>query len=288
MKYIAYTFFSFLIVLSLNAQAQIKLHGQIINATNNNPIPYATLGIQDRSLGTVADENGKYYLEIPKDSILQQQSLIISSVGYLSKVMKVVNATQQFEMIALTLANTTLNEVKVKPAKFKTKTFGRTAHSAFMSSKMISESNHVSDELGKEIGTIIDIDKNCQLLDFNMFVIFNHFKSIKFRLNIYTVKNDVPDQLITTEDIKFDVTEGRQKLINVPLEKYNIYITGLEKIAITIQWIKSEIGEDPKRSFNVAATHSSSKTILFRDKSQSQWLKVNGYMSFYVTANSYK
>lgn len=156
-----------------------------------------------------------------------------------------------------------------------------------MSTRMISERNHLSDDLGKEIGTVINIDKDCQLKDFNMFVIFNHFKLIKFRLNIYEVRDQLPAELLINDDITFDVAGGRQMLVNVDLQKYSIHLLDKEKLAVTVQWLKSELGDDLNRSFNVAAMHSSKNMILFRDKSQSQWQQVAGHLSFYLTAESF-
>lgn len=196
--------------------------------------------------------------------------MIISSVGYQPLEISIKKLESSSGDIGLRPSTILLNEVAVKPIEFKTKTSGRTSRSAFMSTKMISERNHVSDELGKEIGTVIAIDKKCQLKNFNMFVIFNHLKYIKFRLNIYDVKGDLSDKLIIKDDITFDVNEGKQKLVSVYLEKYNIYLTGKEKIAVTVQWLESQLGADLQRSFNIAAIHSSKHSILFRDKTQSK------------------
>lgn len=287
MKYFFLPIFCLLSLTNFASSAQIKLQGQVINANNHLSIPFATLGIKNKSLGTVTDEFGKFSFSIPSDSVGTNELLIISSVGYSSTSILINSAINTTQTISLKPLTMDLQEVTIKPSRFKTKTFGRTSHSAFMSGNMVSERAHVSDELGKEIGTVISIDDDCQLKDFNMFVIYNHFKMIKFRLNIYTVRNNLPDTLITTQDIKFDVKGGRQMLVNVNLEKYTIFLKDREKIAVTIQWLKSELAEDVQRSFNVAATHSFNKTILFRDKSQANWLAVKGYMSFYVTANCF-
>jgi len=276
---------AFLCVGTLSAQ--IKLKGRVIDHTNLEPLPFATIGVKDRSLGSVADEQGNFSFEIPTDSAGQNDSVIISSIGYQSIKLSIKEMENRFDVLRLKPSTVILNEITIKPGKFKTKTFGRTSRSAFMSTKMISERNHISDELGKEIGTVIDIDENCQLNDFNMFVIFNHFKLIKFRLNIYSVKDNLPDELLINDNITFDVSGGRQIPVNIDLKKYNIYLNDRDKIAVTVQWLKSELGDNLKRSFNVAAMHSSKNTILFRNKSQSQWQEVNGRLSFYVTADCF-
>lgn len=284
MKQTIFYLLFFLLSANFTLNAQVKVRGKVIDSKTQTTLPFATVGIKNKGVGTVTDENGHFNFEISVDSIGKNDNLIISSIGYKQAEISVLEFNKGFQTITLNPAVIGLNEVIIKPKKVKTKVFGRTGRSAIMSTRMITERNHVSDDLGKEIGTVLDIDKNCQLKDFNLYVIFNRFKLIKFRLNIYSVKNDLPDTLLVNDNIIFDVQQGRQTWINVDLKKYNIYLNGTDKIAVTIQWLKSETGDDPKKSFNVAAVPSSSKSILFRDKSQSQWLKVAGNLSFNVTA----
>jgi hypothetical protein len=273
---------------TLTLKAQVKLQSQVIDAVTKTAIPFATIGVKNRVIGTVADSTGKFQLSISTDSIGPNNPLIISCIGYDSKEINARDLKDVQQIIVMSPAVTYLNQVAVKPIKFKVKTFGRTGSSAFMSTKMISEHNHTSDELGKEIGTVINIDKNCRLTAFNMHVIFNHFDNVKFRLNIYSVKNGSPDTLIIRDNILFDVGHVRQKWINVDLTKYQIYLEGYDKVAVAIQWLKSTTGNDPQKSFNVAAVPAIGHHILFRDKSQSTWLKVGGNLSMNFKADVYK
>ncbi|WP_457128474.1 carboxypeptidase-like regulatory domain-containing protein [Mucilaginibacter sp. HD30] len=277
-----------LIFASLSSTAQLKIQGQITNAFSKTAIPFATVGVKNRVIGTVADSAGRFQLSISPDSIGPNNPLIVSCIGYRSVEINYQNIKDVKQIIALAPANNYLNQATIKPAKFKEKTFGRTGSSAFMSTKMISEHNHTSDELGKEIGTVISIDRNCRLTAFNMHVIFNHFDNVKFRLNIYSVKDGLPDTLIIKDNILLDVGHVRQKWINVDLTRYQIYLEGYDKVAVAIQWLKSKTGDNPQKSFNIAAVPAMGHSILFRDKSQANWLKVGGNLSMNFTANVYK
>jgi len=277
-----------LIFASLSLKAQLKIQGQVTDAVSKTAIPFATVGVKNRVIGTVADSAGRFQLSVSPDSIGPNNPLIVSCIGYRSVEIDYQKIKDIQQMIALAPSTNYLNQATIKPAKFKVKTFGRTGSSAFMSTKMISEHNHTSDELGKEIGTVISIDKNCRLTAFNMHVIFNHFDNVKFRLNIYSVKDGLPDTLIIKDNILLDVGHVRQKWINVDLTEYQIYLGGYDKVAVAIQWLKSKAGDDPQKSFNVAAVPAIGHSILFRDKSQANWLKVGGNLSMNFTANVYK
>ena len=152
----------------------MRIKGKITDLSNHRPLPFATIGVKGKSFGSVSDAQGSFSLEIPADSVGANDQVVLTSVGYQPLVI-FVREMGNIKQFGLQPSTVLLNEVRVKPVKFKTKTFGRTSHSAFMSTRMISEHNHVSDDLGKEIGTVINIDENCQLKTFNMFVIFNHF-----------------------------------------------------------------------------------------------------------------
>lgn len=270
------------------ASQNLTLKGEIVDRFQNKPVPYATIGIKNKNLGTVADENGRFSFTVPAAAVSDEEQVIVSSVGYKSVSTSVSALKQEHQLISLPAAQINLREVTVKARKVKTKTFGRTGNSTMMVANMFTENNLVSDELAKEQGTIIKLDEEVLLRNFNMYVVFNRFKYVRFRLNIYSVKDGLPDQSLLKEDIRFDVTE-KKGWVKVDLSKYNIFLEGQDKVAVTIQWLKSEAIEGSRKSFAISAVPLPAHSILFRDKSQDQWKETSpGYLSFYLTADSYK
>ncbi len=279
----------FLLLSYASAASQgLTLKGEVVDRAENKPVPYATIGIKGKSLGTVADENGRFSFTIPATAVADEEQVIVSCVGYKSVETTVSSFKKGHQLISLSPAQINLNEVTVKSRKVKTKTFGRTGNSTMMVSRMYTENNLVSDELAKEQGTIIKLDEEVLLKDFNMYVVFNRFKYVRFRLNLYSVKDGLPDQSLLKEDIRFDVTE-KNGWVKVDLSKYHIFLEGQDKVAVTIQWLKSEAIEGQRKSFAISAVPLPTHSILFRDKSQGLWKEVSpGYLSFYLTADSYK
>ncbi|PVY39750.1 alpha/beta fold hydrolase [Pontibacter virosus] len=283
-------FLHFILFLAYTSAASqnLTLKGEVVYRFQNEPVPYATVGIKGKSLGTVADENGRFSFTIPATAVSDEEEVIVSCVGYKSVGTTVAAFRQGHQLISLPPAQIKLNEVTVKARKVKTKTFGRTGNSTMMVSNMYTENNLVSDELAKEQGTILNLDEEVLLRDFNMYVVFNRFKYVRFRLNLYSVKDGLPDQSLLKEDIRFDVTE-KKGWVKVDLSKYHIFLEGQDKVAVTIQWLKSEAIEGNRKSFAISAVPIPTHSILFRDKSQDQWKEVSpGYLSFYLKADSYK
>jgi pimeloyl-ACP methyl ester carboxylesterase len=285
-KLLLYLFMVF--VYTSGASQNLVFRGEVVDRLQNKPVPYATIGIKGKSLGTVADENGSFSFTVPAIAVSDEEQVIVSCVGYKNEEIALSAFKLGHQRISLPPAQISLSEVTVKARKVKTKTFGRTGNSTLMVANMFTENNLVSDELAKEQGTIIKRDNEVLLRDFNMHVAFNRFKYVRFRLNIYNVKDGLPDKTLLKEDIVFDVKEPNG-WVKVDLSGHHILLEGQDKVAVTIQWLKSEALEGKRKSFAISAVPVPTHSILFREKSQDQWKEVStSYLSFYLTADSYK
>lgn len=61
---------------------QIIVKGHVFDNQTKKPIPYATIGIMEQNLGTVANTDGYFLLKVP--SQFRHSSLTVSCLGYLS------------------------------------------------------------------------------------------------------------------------------------------------------------------------------------------------------------
>lgn len=270
----------------LFAQA-IHISGQVTDAKTHQLVGYATIGVKGKSIGTVTDEQGRYNFQVEETQVQANDAVVVSSIGYQTVSMP-YSTFKSSTRIRLAPAVTQLRAVKVNPGKVKTKTYGRTGTSTLMVSNMFTQKQLVDDNLGKEQAAILNIDNNCYLKNFNMFVVTNRFKNVKFRLNLYSVKDGYPDSLISDKNILFDVPQ-KHGWVNVDLTPYQIYLTGYRKIAVAIQWLKSEKIDSASKFFTVSATLSPGHAIFFRDKSQAEWNKISSaYVSFNLTADYFK
>lgn len=279
----------FLIAQTCFSFAQtISFEGAVLDSGSKEPVPFATLGIKGKGIGTVANEHGIFHLVVESGTADANEQVIVSSVGYQSYAILLAKLKEGKQTILLVPADINLKTVNVKPEKYKTKVFGRTGSNTMMMANMYTEGNHIDDVLGKEQACIISIDQHCFLRDFNMYVTFNRFESVKFRLNFYSVKDGTPDELIVDKDILFDVTE-QKGWVKVDLTKYNIYLDGHSKVAVGIQWVKSVKRDSTSKSFSVSIVPSPLRAAFFRDKSQDTWKKKSpAYVAFNITADSFK
>ncbi|QJX48608.1 alpha/beta fold hydrolase [Hymenobacter taeanensis] len=277
-----FTFFAF----SLRAQT-LLVSGTVLDAKTDAPVPFVSVGAPNSALGTVADALGHFRFTLPAPPAAGQQ-LLISCVGYETLARPLAEFLGHSPTVRLAPVAVSLAAVTVRPGKVKTKVFGRTSSSSFMGANLYTEPNLTDDGLAKEQGTVLPVDEECLLQDYNFHVAFNHFKSVKFRLNLYSVKAGLPDQPLLTQDIRFDVMQPRG-WVKVDLRPYHIFLQGHREVAATLQWLQSETIEGNYKAFGVSAVPLPSHSVLTRNKSQAQWREIKpGYLSFYLTADSYR
>lgn len=106
---------SFFLILFFPFQIMAQsISGFILNE-DNDAIPFANIYFQELGTGTSTDENGKYFMSI---QIEGEYEMIVSSVGYSTKTMKViVRENDVIQNIYLSSSNTEIDEIVVKASK---------------------------------------------------------------------------------------------------------------------------------------------------------------------------
>ncbi|MHA6250088.1 carboxypeptidase-like regulatory domain-containing protein [Pontibacter sp. CAU 1760] len=73
-----------ILVYTSGASQNLVFRGEVVDRFQNKPVPYATIGIKGKSLGTVADENGRFSFTIPATAVSDVEPVTVSCVGYKS------------------------------------------------------------------------------------------------------------------------------------------------------------------------------------------------------------
>ncbi len=105
-------------VATLNSFAQeafISIKGRLLDSKSSQPIPYASVYIKGSSIGTTTNDDGVFLFHIP--SAIQNDTLIISVIGY-DYFKSVASAmTNKENLVELRQSSTILNEVVVNAKK---------------------------------------------------------------------------------------------------------------------------------------------------------------------------
>ncbi|WP_194766171.1 carboxypeptidase-like regulatory domain-containing protein [Tamlana sp. I1] len=274
---------------SLIVYSQEKiLSGRILNFENKAPLAYVNIGIKNKTVGTVSNKNGLFNLAL-NNKVTPKDTVVFSHVGFKTEKYIVSDLDKMSTSILLQSKNIELAEIIVNSnkVKLKAKKIGRSSkglgllHSNFYS----YYEKDVDDRLSKERGMKFKIRRNCNIKDLNFNISSNDFKSLKFRVNFYNIKDGVPSDLIVQENIVFEIKDNFLGWFTVDLEPYEIYLNEeTEDVAVTIQWIESVKDTENSKFFSISTASSPTHTAYYREKAMDNWNKSGQNLSFYLNA----
>ncbi|RVU02750.1 carboxypeptidase-like regulatory domain-containing protein [Mucilaginibacter limnophilus] len=255
------------LLFAFTTNAQI-VEGTVKDAKTGETLPYVNVGIVGKSIGTVTNQDGKFKLDLKGSTA---DTLKLSMIGYKPQAF-ITGSYSTGKVIALQPDVVNLKEVKVKPKKWKTALLGNQTNSKS------GNAGFTSNKLGNEIGTIIKIKKSPTLIKkFFANVAMEPQDSVKMRLNFYSVKDGLPDQLLNTRNIFVTLKKGQEQ-IALDLEPYNIIAE--DKFVVTLEWIENARGQGVHFSASFFKG-----PIIARETSQADWEKVGMFgLGFYVLA----
>ena len=113
-----------LLLQNVALYAQKTLKGSVIDSKTKQGIPYASIGVVGRGIGTIADENGDFVLRLYKNSVSEKNPAIVSSIGHESAILKISKIKNT---ILLNPDNTQFSDTIVKSNNLEQKRIGRIA-----------------------------------------------------------------------------------------------------------------------------------------------------------------
>ena len=234
--------FLFFIMFSFYSFSQNKIEGYILDK-DNLPIKYVNIGFLNKSLGTISDNNGYFSLSIY--NIKDTDSLKISHISYKPKVLSVRTIIHLLESenfkFHLSDYFHLLDEVNLIKYNFKKKLF--LGYRTFHPRLLISFNSF---EQGNEIGRLIRNDKVIWINKLIFHIKKNDFNNVKLRVNLYSVKDDLPFKRLNYEDI-FVNTKNKKGKLKFNLSKYKLIIEN--NFFITLEAVEKEGNENGKFVF---------------------------------------
>jgi hypothetical protein len=261
----------------------------VTDAATGIPIPYASVGVQNKPIGTVADGLGHFAAE-PLATAARTDTLVVSCVGYQPSKLLVRDLSGLRE-VKLRPQVQALQEVRVRAAGWKRHTIGRDGAwgITFYNFHLASDKDPAR-KLGREVGTILHVKPESFVEDAHVYIGSNTFQNLGFRLNVRALDaEDHPATSLLTQDVQFAVAAGATGWQHIDLKPYGVNVGQQERIAITIEWLDG-IPTEKKDwySLTVPAALSATHRMVFRDKSEDAWKVQPVNLSLYVTARSPK
>jgi len=282
------TFLILTILISAINYAQSNIKGKVIDAETKSELPYANIGIQGTSIGTVSDKNGNFNLNLKKN-LSSNDTLQFSFIGYKTNSIPISSLLNKENVVELIPQEDQLSEVFISSKKPKEKTIGRNhlGTGTFWFNFYIRDEEQ-NDRLGRELGMKFSLSGDYRLKNLNFYIGSNEYNSVKFRLNIYKLDNNIPTKLLNNKDIIFEVGDLQTEWFKFDLTDYNIYLEKeLGDFAVTIQWLSSEKKNSDSKFFSIPLGINPLDTKYFREKGMSRWESSNHNLSFYLVVDKY-
>ena len=259
--------FLFAFLLSFTVlNAQHILQGRIIDAFTKEPLPFVNIGVLKKELGTVSNEDGFFFLEVP--DLFAKETLRFSMIGFDERDFQVA------DLEAILLSNNTLvlaeqttfleEVVLTAEKKWDTRVSGNSTTSKLLIT------GFTSNQLGNEIALFVKVKKTPAYIEGIQFsVVENIYPEVRFRVNVYSSDYRFPDENILKENI-FVTLKQSEGLISVDLKEYYILVD--DDVFISLEWIDEDLGSEGLW-FSAGVF---GKSIYAKNTSQAEWKKQRG------------
>ena len=283
--------FSSLGLLASNTSEMAALiQGRVIEKVTDAPLAYVNIGVVDKGIGTVTNSKGEFTLVIP--SSLNEQTIRVSMVGYKTLEYKVSDFVAKISNdynIFLEPDVTVIQEIAIVDSKMRSYTKGNRSKTQNFTV------GFESDTLGNEFATKIKIRKRRTILkDVRLSIVENTFDTLRFRLNIYAVKNGKPGALLNKENIILETVKKDSEILIVDLLPYNVIVS--RNFFVSLEWIENaildveeiekeamglddenaeDVEDDDKPDVSFSAQFPA-RTVYYRSTSHARWRSING------------
>ncbi len=263
-KKVLFLVFFLAILLPSYGQYEMVIDAYVFNQDTKKTVSHANVGFIDKGVGTVSDENGKFYLRYDEDEISDDDIIQFSGVGYEpikfthKQLFKILNTNNK--IFLKPLSNDHSDQLGAAIVARRLDSIGYITYDSNMMAYW-SDNN----ALGSEIGAFIKSrKKNAQLENIRFNIIENTADSLVVRVNIYKNNKGKPGENIVMDNILHTISrkKGEER---IDLSDYNISVN--QDFIASIELVKV-YGEN----FRFAITGSRIGHSFIKNGSQNSWI----------------
>ena len=195
MSFLKITFSVLILLISSIGYCQ-TIEGTVVNASSGKPLSYVHIGVFNKNLGVISDQQGHFKIDLKNTN--KEQFLSFSIIGYAKKDIRIGDLGNGIHVKLQPIAYQ-LEEVVVRDAKIN-----ETFQVGFTKPSKTTSGSANKDHFGwgMELGVIVPYGgRSGRVESIHFHHRYNTLDSVLYRLNIYELKNNYPDASILTEEI---------------------------------------------------------------------------------------
>ena len=259
---------------------EIKIRGLVLDQITEQAIPYSNVGFFGANKGTVSNIEGNFTLSINANEV-EDLKLMVSRIGYFSEELEWEDYQSScgFDECVLTIL---LNPKQLELEEFvlesknlsKRRSFGGKLSDSKFAYAFNPKDRKPKENLGREVGIIVDSKKEKFLLkELQFYLANNQFEKALFRINIRKIGKDVNEVFETIgKEIFMEVEENARGVFIKSFSEYEILLEG--RFLISVEWVDFE-SEDELGILTIPSSFPFG-TMYLRNSSQDKWKKAMG------------
>lgn len=258
-----------LFVSAFSVQAQ-TVQGVIKHAETLERIPFVSIGIPQKGIGTVAQADGSFVLKL--QGAVPGDTIRISMIGFATEYRLAGDWMQKAQVeIALSPLDQLLDVVEVRPSNKKSFRAGNDFDSPFVQVGFVGKPGDTTEvnPPGAELGTIMRVKKNKKHYLDSCGIHMAQFTpdSAVLRINFYQLVDDEPTLLLNTQPIYATLYKD-QRALTVDLRPYNMIAE--DDFVMAIEWLVDLKGKEETILFCGGFIGAG---IRYREVSLGEWKK---------------
>jgi len=208
----------------------VTLNGKIEDAKTGKSLPYATIEIFNLKTGTIADNNGKFSLEIVSNN-LRYDTINFSYIGYKTVKMSINDFIKAKKIVVLNEKTVILNEIKIIPKKYLISIVGikdKKHRSVQYTSVFGANKGNFLENKKQKIGRIKSV---------SYYLCDDGYPTTPFRVRIYELgKDKKPGKDLLNKNVV--VSAQKSGWFKIDIFEYNVPFPK-EGVFIMMEWINS-------------------------------------------------
>jgi hypothetical protein len=206
-----------LVILLLPVAALGQLLNGVVNDNQGKPVAFANVGVPQLRIGTVADEQGRFRLDLTKAA--SGHTLLVSAIGYELRSFPVASLTAHAQPVFMVTLPEKINQllaVQVRAKQPKAHRLGNKPDGA-------ATISFGSDVLGTELGIPVRLNRPAFVKAIQIAIAENENDSIQIRINFYQLVQGRPTENLLRRSIIADLPKGETDFsLDVSAEKITL------------------------------------------------------------------
>lgn len=256
----------FVLIHYCNAQDKL-ISGSVKSNIDSTSLGYVSIGVVNKSLGTISREDGSFLLKV-NQNVIGNDLINFSLIGYKDNQVSMDQLMLDKGVVYLVPYLEGLPEILITKKHVNSYRIGNVDVGKMLFKFYSLNDTSNDDQLGREQGMIFNVENDFVIDKVNFHIGCNEYNDLKLRLKIYDVKDGKFGEIINKEDILFDIKDNEKGMFSLDLERYNLIVKNRKQIGVGLEWLGGLVEDEAPKCFGLTYVKGKNRDAFFKMKSE--------------------